>query len=70
MHLTQKLYATKNLILIQIAQLGDKRFENPQTANLHRILVDTIAVHELMVEGEAKPLEGQKKKTQQVNNCL
>jgi hypothetical protein len=54
--------------LVQIAQLGDKRFENPQTANLHRILVDTIAVHELMVEGEAKPpLEGQRKKAQQVS---
>ena len=55
------------MLCFQIAQLGDKRFENPQTANLHRILVDTIAIHELMVEGEAKPLEGQQKKTRQVS---
>ena len=52
--------------LCQIAQLGEKRFENPQTANLHRILVDTIAIHELMTEGEAKPLEQQQTKTKQV----
>ena len=56
-----------DIVWLQIAQLGDKRFENPQTANLHRILVDTIAIHELMVEEEAKPLEGQQKKTRQVS---
>lgn len=55
------------IVWLQIAQLGDKRFENPQTANLHRILVDTIVIHELMVEGEAKPLEGEQKKTRQVS---
>ena len=36
----------------QVAQLGEKRFENPQTANLHQILVDCLAIHELMVERE------------------
>lgn len=38
------------LILFQIAQLGDKRFENPQTANLHRVLTDTMVIHGLMME--------------------
>ena len=55
------------IVWLQIAQLGDKRFENPQTANLHRILVDTIAIHELMAEGEAKPPEGQQKKSRLVS---
>ena len=36
----------------QVAQLGEKRFENPQTANLHQILVDCLTIHELMVERE------------------
>ena len=38
--------------LYQVAQLGEKRFENPQTANLHQILVDCLTIHELMVERE------------------
>ena len=53
--------------MYQIAQLGEKRFENPQTANLHRILVDTIAIHELMTEGESTPLEKQQTKSKQVS---
>lgn len=40
----------------QIATMGERRFENPQTANLARILADTIAIHELMV---AKEQEGE-----------
>ena len=53
------------LILFQIAQLGDKRFENPQTANLHRVLTDTMVIHGLMMEkkmadggGEGQEEEG------------
>ena len=34
----------------QISQMGEKRFENPQTANLNKVLEDSIAIHELMVE--------------------
>lgn len=33
-----------------IAQMGEKRFENPQTTNLNKVLEDSIAIHELMVE--------------------
>ena len=42
-------------LFLQIAQMGDKRFENPQTANLQQILADTIAIHELMLEKERGP---------------
>jgi len=35
----------------------EKKFENPQTANLHHILVDCLSIHELMVEREREEVE-------------
>lgn len=53
LYLIQKNDRMKPIIsplLFQISQLGEKRFENPQTSNLHYILVDCLAIHELMEE--------------------
>ena len=46
------LFYTHTHTHYQVAQLGEKRFENPQTANLHQVLVDCLTIHELMVERE------------------
>ena len=53
------------LVSPQIAQFGEKRFENPQTVNLHKILVDCIAIHELMAErrGAGLEAEGRRQRT-------
>ncbi len=41
----------------QIAQLGQKRFENSQTVNLQRILQDTIDIEQLVAEKKASELD-------------
>ena len=42
---------------MQVAQLGDKKFENPQTVNLQKILNDTIDIEGL--KAEKKVSEGE-----------
>lgn len=37
-------------LFLQIQELNGKKFENPQTANLHKILEDSIAINELLKE--------------------
>ena len=32
--------------------MGEKRFENPQTVNLQRVLNDTIAIQELIADAD------------------
>lgn len=46
----------KQLLFCQIARVADKKFENPQTSNLNRVLLDCIAIHELMAE-RATPMD-------------
>ena len=33
---------------MQISTLGDKKFENPQTANLQKVLQDCLTIHDLI----------------------
>ena len=50
------------LSYLQLAELGEKRFENPQTVNLHKVLLDSVAIQDLMAEkrasGEGEGQEG------------
>ena len=34
----------------QIGQIGDQRYENPQSSNLQRLLMDTIDIQSIMLE--------------------
>lgn len=61
---------------VQISVLGSKRFENNQTANLQRILVECQGIQELMNERkmsvkeedeENRPITGKSKK---VGTCI
>jgi len=39
-----------DVIIFQIQELNGKKFENPQTANLHKILEDSISISDLLKE--------------------
>ena len=55
---------------LQISKLGEKRFENPQTTNLHRILMGCIFIHELMAEHNTTEEDKQEQKKKQVSLCV
>ena len=40
--------------------MGDRRYENPQTTNLHRILNSTIEIQKVMADKEAAEEEKRK----------
>ena len=46
------------LLFLQIQELNGKKFENPQTANLHKILEDSISITELLRERNNNSTEG------------
>ena len=45
-------------LFLQIQELNGKKFENPQTANLHKILEDSISITELLKERNNNSTEG------------
>ena len=49
-------------MFVQIQELNGKKFENPQTANLHKILEDAITISELLKERN-NPTEGSTEET-------
>ena len=57
LHAYSHMFSLSLFLPHQVAQLGEKKFENPQTANLHHILVDCLSIHELMVEREREEVE-------------
>lgn len=46
------------MLFLQIQELNGKKFENPQTANLHKILEDSISITELLKERNNNSTEG------------
>ena len=37
---------------LQISQMGERRFENPQTVNLQSVLSASTAIHQLLADRE------------------
>lgn len=35
--------------VLQVSVMGDRKFENPQTANLSRVLTDSYEIRQLLV---------------------
>ena len=58
--------------LSQISQMGERRFENPQTMNLQEILASCVAIHQLLAEKEKEEEEGEEeeKKSKMVGVCV
>lgn len=46
------------LALLQISQMGEKRFENPQTVNLQSVLSACAAIHQLLADREREEERG------------
>ena len=46
------------ILLFQMTAMGEKRFENPQTSNMNKILRDCILVREYLMELN-QPLSGE-----------
>ena len=42
------------VVISQISQLGEQRYENPQSTNLHRVLNSTIEIQNIMIEKKAE----------------